>query len=747
MEIELFDGTILEFPEGTSDAVIDRAARQETISRRGANGGLTQIGTFADDGRILRRPDGSLTAVSAGGSTSDQATINRIMEGGSFAEISQDRFDNKIIDENKGIARLNEFVRGVPFVGEYVDEAVGKISPKAGEAMRRTTEAMQRQRPGETTALNVGGGIAGSVPLALAGGPALIEKARGMGRGARVAIGGLLGAIGGGTEGAISGYGSGENPEDRLANARSRGIAGGALGGILGGSGPLVADGAGALAEKAGNVYRGIGNSKVSREMGVSPQAADVLRGTFEGTDPTMSAATIARAGDNAMIGEVSPASRGLLDALAVRGNQARNVVNAAVDERVTTTNATMRGALDDAFGPTPAGIRSAADEIASRTGPGRKAAYDAAYLTPIDYASSGGRNIEDVFSRVPNPILKASIEAANEEIMSNKALRDAGIRQILADVADDGAVTFRDLPTVPQLDQIKRGLQSVAYRNTDTFGRLNPDGARYNRLAGELRDATIDATGGANGAYAKAVAAGGDKIAEDEALKLGSGIFTERVKREDVAQMMKNANETVRESARVGIRQQADEIMAQTRRVASDPNVTARQVNSVLGPLSAETTRTKLSLVLGESEYKNLFRQVDEMSEAFNLRAAVSENARTAGRIVAEGRLKDATSPNVVQQLMGGEAVDAAKSTVQLLTGETKTSQALRTDNVAEELARYLTQQRGETAQAAVRYLSQVSEGRNLTQAQANFVANTLAMTGYFAGTPASARALSNEQ
>ena len=263
MEIELFDGTILEFPEGTSDAVIDRAARQETISRRGANGGLTQIGTFADDGRILRRPDGSLTAVSAGGSTSDQATINRIMEGGSFAEISQDRFDNKIIDENKGIARLNEFVRGVPFVGEYVDEAVGKISPKAGEAMRRTTEAMQRQRPGETTALNVGGGIAGSVPLALAGGPALIEKARGMGRGARVAIGGLLGAIGGGTEGAISGYGSGENPEDRLANARSRGIAGGALGGILGGSGPLVADGAGALAEKAGNVYRGIGNYKV----------------------------------------------------------------------------------------------------------------------------------------------------------------------------------------------------------------------------------------------------------------------------------------------------------------------------------------------------------------------------------------------------------------------------------------------------------------------------------------------------
>ena len=35
IKIELFDGTALEFPEGTSQTVIDRVAKQETMSRRG----------------------------------------------------------------------------------------------------------------------------------------------------------------------------------------------------------------------------------------------------------------------------------------------------------------------------------------------------------------------------------------------------------------------------------------------------------------------------------------------------------------------------------------------------------------------------------------------------------------------------------------------------------------------------------------------------------------------------------------
>ena len=33
INVELFDGTILEFPEGTDPTVIDRVAKQETTAR------------------------------------------------------------------------------------------------------------------------------------------------------------------------------------------------------------------------------------------------------------------------------------------------------------------------------------------------------------------------------------------------------------------------------------------------------------------------------------------------------------------------------------------------------------------------------------------------------------------------------------------------------------------------------------------------------------------------------------------
>lgn len=43
IEIELFDGTVLEFPEGTSQDVIDRVARQETESRQPQRRGIGEI--------------------------------------------------------------------------------------------------------------------------------------------------------------------------------------------------------------------------------------------------------------------------------------------------------------------------------------------------------------------------------------------------------------------------------------------------------------------------------------------------------------------------------------------------------------------------------------------------------------------------------------------------------------------------------------------------------------------------------
>ena len=74
------------------------------------------IGTFADNGRIIQNADGTRQAVSAGGSTNDPATIERIMAGDSFAAVAQDNLDQQRIAENPIAARGSEFVRGVPLL-------------------------------------------------------------------------------------------------------------------------------------------------------------------------------------------------------------------------------------------------------------------------------------------------------------------------------------------------------------------------------------------------------------------------------------------------------------------------------------------------------------------------------------------------------------------------------------------------------------------------------------------------------
>ena len=48
IEIELFDGTVIEFPEGTDPAVMDRVAKSETASRQAQtsdDGATPQLGS------------------------------------------------------------------------------------------------------------------------------------------------------------------------------------------------------------------------------------------------------------------------------------------------------------------------------------------------------------------------------------------------------------------------------------------------------------------------------------------------------------------------------------------------------------------------------------------------------------------------------------------------------------------------------------------------------------------------------
>jgi len=86
-EIELFDGTILQFPADTPQEVIDRTVRLETAARQQPSEpqvnqpvakGPQVIYTTPDGGRVYSMPDGSRAFASAGYATTDPAEIDRL---------------------------------------------------------------------------------------------------------------------------------------------------------------------------------------------------------------------------------------------------------------------------------------------------------------------------------------------------------------------------------------------------------------------------------------------------------------------------------------------------------------------------------------------------------------------------------------------------------------------------------------------------------------------------------------------
>jgi hypothetical protein len=163
IEIELFDGTILEFPEGTSQDVIERVAKQETMARRQQapegrpsaleqlqSAGFTEFVADYNDGQIIQNPQtGESAFVSPGYVTQDPEIVSGMMEGITPAETERGRMQEQIIEQRPVASRAATALQGVPFVGSYTDEAIGMIRPEAGEAMRQSVEAVRERRPGQ----------------------------------------------------------------------------------------------------------------------------------------------------------------------------------------------------------------------------------------------------------------------------------------------------------------------------------------------------------------------------------------------------------------------------------------------------------------------------------------------------------------------------------------------------------------------------------------------------------------------
>jgi hypothetical protein len=687
--------------------------------------------TTPDGGRVVRSQSGKLSFVSPGYSTSDPETIKRIMEGQGGGAASRQNIQESLIEQYPLASRLTSLVEGTPFVGSYLDELIGGVAgPEAGAGVRALSSSMQEQRPIQSTLLGLGGaglGTAATIaatPVKLAA--ALMPSVSGRLLPSILRSGATAGLLGG-IEGAIYGSGQGEG-EGRAENALTGGLLGTAFGGTLGAAAPLVGRGV----ENVAGLFRRSDVAKIAADLGISREAATVIKNTFDqGGDFAAARAALQRAGSEGMLADAGFAAQALLDASAATGGRAGQITREAVEGRMTRTGEALTQNLDTALGPAPLGPRSAVDAIAARTAPARSEAYGLAYQTPINYASPKGMRIEEVLGRVSPDDLIAGIVEANKEMRSNGQVN----QQIMAVLGADGNVEFlREMPNVQQLDEIKKALQKIAYDNTDDFGRLTGTGKRYNRLAGELRDAVSDAVPD----YGTAVGIGGDKLAEERAFMLGRDLLSTKTEIEDVAfELGKKPSSAQVDAAKLGLRSYIEKTLGDVRAVPSDPNIDARQVIKAVTDMSSDNARAKIRSLMG-AEAETLLRQIDEAAQSAIVRAAVSTNSKTAIRTGIRESVEEMTTPGILGQAMAGDPINTSKSLIQAITGQTAEYTAIQRQRIFEDIARALTEKKGKTAQAALDYLEQAMRGQPLTAAQNEFLARQVAGTAMIAGIPA---------
>lgn len=84
VEAELFDGTVLEFPEGTAPDVIQRVAREQTANRRaaGATASASSAPAASSPFVEVKAPDGTIVEFPAGMSDDEMAAVMRRHYGG-----------------------------------------------------------------------------------------------------------------------------------------------------------------------------------------------------------------------------------------------------------------------------------------------------------------------------------------------------------------------------------------------------------------------------------------------------------------------------------------------------------------------------------------------------------------------------------------------------------------------------------------------------------------------------------------
>ena len=698
-----------------ANIVVDDEVPPATAMQQYQEMGFTNVVADYNDGQIIENPETSERVfVSPGYITSDAGVIEGIMKGISPSKTQTARDQDAFIDENPIASRAAVALQGVPFLGSYTDEAAGfMVGEGATDAMRFSSQAMEDRKPGQAMALQTAGALA-ATPALIAATPAAVANyvaggvtlLRQMGRAA------LAGTVFGGLEGGLSGAGRGEG-EERFDNAGTGALVGAGTGGITAGAFPAVST---AISSAWSNI-KGRSVKEIANKLGISIPAAKVIRVALENDDLDAAQTALERAGSSSMLADAGPAVQGLLDVSVTSGGKSPRFVREAVEERAEKAGGDMTTVLDDVLG-IPEGAATAQRNVREATKFDRSATYKSAYETPINYAGTRGQTIMTLLKRVD----RQAIESAN------KLMRTEGLesKQILAEIAENGKVTFTTLPDVRQLDYITRALGDVADAQ-DGMGKLGGTTA-LGRATAKLQRLIRKQMRREVPAYGVALDTAADAIQRIEAIEAGYSIINSGTTRDALREAMRGFSKPQMDAARQGLRSSIDDTLARVNAVASDANIEIREFQKLANTLRSRSSFEKMEMLLGEKEAARLYKKLDQAVVTLELRAAISRNSATQQRMAIDQKVDDITGPSVLDTVMSGEPLNASKRIVQVISGNTPEARSLRKMGIYDEIAGVLVNLRGREAQNALKLVRKAMDGDALTEQMAERIAKILA-------------------
>ena len=642
--------------------------------------------------------------------TTNKAEIERILQGEAPGQARRTETQKQILEQSGGQAAALSAVKGIPFVGEYLDEAIGAVTgdPRQTAAAREMATAYQEQKPVEAFGGQAALGTVATLPLipfqaagrAIQAAPTLLQ---GM-----LKVGGA-GAVAGATEGAISGFGAGEGTaEERIPSAQSGALFGGGFGALLGaGSAPAKF--------AVENMVKFFGNApsrKLAKDLGISEQAAKVIQLFLKEGDIDAARAALNRAGSQSMLAEVNQSTKNLLDA-AIQLGSGSDAPLKALDARAVTSNKELTEGLNRFFG-VPRDLEDVQGEIWEATEKARKDAYDAAFSSPINYNSAGGQNL----LRQGGNLTRDVIATANQLIQTDPRLATKPPPMVFADGQ------FQTPPNVMQWDYIARALQSkVDSEEVSVLGRVSPQARNYEGTKSAIRDELKTQIP----AYKQALGLAGDTAEEGKALELGNNILRKVTTVGQVLRAVKNAEPPELAAMKQGIRTYVDTTLGNLRRRAANPNTDISELSAALEMLRSRNNESKLKAVLGPVETEEFYKLLDEQATTVELRAAVAANSKTAQRQALGQSVADITTNGILGELGRGKAIDVQQRLVQSMTGLTPEADAVRRMGMFDDVASVLTRLQGQDARDALEMIELARRGRVLTEPQARIIAKAV--------------------